>query len=83
MRVPSATLRRPLLALASLCGALAALACSSGSPAWCEVALPDGGCSYHVELHCSGGAVCSPGSVQVLDAGSCLRDVSADILDCT
>ena len=79
MRAP---LPRLVKLLASVCLPLLALACSSGSPVWCAVALPDAGCSYHVELHCGGGPLCSVGSVQVLDAGACVRDEAADVLDC-
>ncbi len=75
-------LRRPLLALTALLGA-AALACSPGPPVLCAAALPDAGCAWHVEVHCGGGAVCSPGSVQVLDAGSCVRDTGADVIGCS
>jgi len=70
------------LALAPVLGMAALLACSSGTPVWCATGLPDGGCSYHVEVHCGGAAACSPGGTQVLDAGSCVRDVTADALGC-
>jgi hypothetical protein len=59
------------------------LGCSPGSPALCALALQDGGCSYHVELHCGDVQPCSGGSVQVLDAGSCVRDAAADIIGCS
>ncbi|MGO9829017.1 MAG: hypothetical protein ACLPJH_02685 [Myxococcaceae bacterium] len=66
--------------MASLLGVALALACSPGPPVLCAVSLPDGGCTYHVEVHCGDLAVCSAGSVQVLDAGSCVRDTAADII---
>jgi hypothetical protein len=67
------------LAAASLVGA----ACTAGPPVLCAAQLPDGGCSYHVEVHCGDTAVCSNGSVQVLDAGSCERDPGADVIGCS
>jgi len=73
----------PLLAAFSLLVPVLALGCSAGPPVLCAQGLADGGCSYHVEVHCGDGAVCSPGSVQVLDAGSCERDTGADVIGCT
>jgi hypothetical protein len=74
---------RSLLGVAGFLGLALALGCSAGPPVLCELGLPDGGCSYHVELHCGDSEVCSAGSVQVLDAGSCSRDTGADVIDCT
>jgi hypothetical protein len=68
-----------LLAVASLAG----LGCTAGPPVLCVVDFPDGGCSYHVEVHCGDSALCSGGSVPVLDAGTCERDSSADVIGCT
>jgi len=68
-----------LLAAASLLG----VACTAGPPVLCAAALSDGGCSYHVEVHCGDSASCSEGSVQVLDAGTCVRDTGADVIGCT
>ncbi|MGO8970956.1 MAG: hypothetical protein ACLQDQ_15460 [Myxococcaceae bacterium] len=79
MSAPAPSIRRPLLAVSGLLGVALALACSPGPPVLCAVGLPDGGCSYHVEVHCGDLAVCSQGS-QVLDAGSCVRDTAADII---
>lgn len=58
-------------------------ACSPGSTALCALALPDGGCSYHVEVHCGDVPPCNAGSTQVLDAGTCVRDRAADIIGCS
>ena len=74
---------RPLMGVASLLGLALALGCSAGPPVLCELGLPDGGCSYHVEVHCGDVALCSPGSTQVLDAGTCVRDTGADVIDCS
>jgi hypothetical protein len=60
-----------------------ALGCAPGSPVLCEAGLPDGGCSYHVEVHCGDAALCSAGSTQVLDAGTCIRDTAADVIGCS
>jgi hypothetical protein len=62
---------------------MALLGCSVGPPVLCELGLPDGGCSYHVEVHCSDEAQCTGGSVQVLDAGTCVRDTGSDVIGCT
>jgi hypothetical protein len=64
--------------------ALLALAasCSAGAPVLCVVELSDGGCSYHVEVHCGSEPVCSAGSFQVLDAGACQRDKGSDVIGC-
>ena len=59
------------------------VACSPGSPVLCESGLPDGGCAWHVEVHCGNQPLCTAGSVQVLDAGSCVRDTSADVIGCS
>ena len=61
----------------------AALACSPGSPVLCALNLPDGGCSYHVEVHCGDAPLCSGGSLQVLDAGTCVRDTADDVIGCS
>ncbi len=82
MRAPAPDARHPLLTLGALLG-LALLACSPGPPVLCAAALPDAGCAWHVEVHCGDGALCSPGSVQVLDAGSCVRDTGADVIGCS
>jgi hypothetical protein len=79
----SSEARRCLLGAPSLLFAALVLGCSAGPPALCAEGLPDGGCSYHVEVHCGDDTVCSPGSVQVLDAGTCTRDTAADVIDCT
>lgn len=71
------------MGVAGLLGLAFASSCSAGPPLLCELGLPDGGCSYHVELHCGDSEVCSAGSVQVLDAGSCVRDKASDVIDCT
>jgi hypothetical protein len=60
-----------------------AVACTAGPPVLCAAQLADGGCSYHVEVHCGDTAVCSEGSVQVLDAGTCVRNPGADVIGCT
>jgi hypothetical protein len=69
--------------VAIACLAAAALAsCSVGPPVFCATGLPDGGCSYHVEVHCGDEPVCRAGSTQVLDAGTCERDKGADVIGC-
>jgi hypothetical protein len=74
---------RLLLCVAGLVGLALALGCTAGPPVLCALGLPDGGCSYHVEVHCGDSLVCSGKSVQVLDAGTCVRDPGADVIDCT
>jgi len=59
-----------------------ALACTAGPPVLCATDLPDGGCSYHVEVHCGDEPPCSNGSFQILDAGTCVRDKSQDVIGC-
>jgi hypothetical protein len=73
----------PLLAAGCLIALAFAFSCSAGPPVLCAAGLPDGGCSYHVEVHCGDVALCSPGSTQVLDAGTCVRDTGADVIDCS
>lgn len=74
---------RPVLSVVAGLAAAAFLAsCTAGPPVLCAAGLPDGGCSYHVEVHCGDEAVCSAGSVQVLDAGTCVRDRGADVIGC-
>jgi len=72
-----------LLPVAFLLSCALGLGCSVGTPVWCAEGLPDGGCSYHVEVHCGDAALCSPGSTPVLDAGSCVRDTAEDVLSCS
>jgi len=81
MRERAPSVHRPLWALGALVG-VAALACSPGAPVLCAAVLPDAGCAWHVEVHCGDAAVCRAGSVQVLDAGSCVRDTGADVIGC-
>jgi hypothetical protein len=71
------TARWAVLALLAI-----AAACSPGAPTLCAQGLADGGCSYHVEVHCGSEQVCSAGSFQVLDAGACVRDKAADVIGC-
>ena len=78
-RSPKTLHVRALLALGCALGA----GCSVGSPVLCAASLADGGCSYHVEVHCGDTALCRPGSTQVLDAGACVRDTSSDVISCS
>jgi hypothetical protein len=71
---------RPRLAVAAVLAASLVLACTAGPPVLCAVGLPDGGCSYHVEVQCGDTASCTGGSTQVLDAGTCVRDTGADVI---
>ncbi len=75
----AATLRAVALLLL---GCVLGAGCSVGSPVLCAAGLPDGGCSYHVEVHCGDTALCRPGSTQVLDAGACVRDTASDVISC-
>jgi hypothetical protein len=77
----SHTTLRPVALL--VLGLALAAGCSVGSPVLCVAGLPDGGCSYHVEVHCSDTALCRPGSTPVLDAGACVRDTSSDVIGCS
>jgi hypothetical protein len=74
---------RTLGAVLLAAGGLLSVACTAGPPVLCVVDFPDGGCSYHVEVHCGDSALCSGGSLPVLDAGSCARDTGADVIGCT
>jgi hypothetical protein len=73
---------RRLALVAALLALAPVVACSSGPPVLCAAGLADGGCSYHVEVHCGDEAVCRPGSFQVLDAGACVRDQGSDVIGC-
>jgi len=70
----------PALGVAALL--LLASGCSVGPPVLCAEGLPDGGCTYHVEVHCQAVPFCSVGT-QVLDAGSCVHNQAADIIGCS
>jgi len=59
-----------------------AAACTAGPPVLCATNLADGGCSYHVEVHCGDEPLCRTGSYQVLDAGTCVRDNGQDVIGC-
>lgn len=74
---------RPALVIGAVAAVLAfAAACTAGPPVLCATTLADGGCSYHVEVHCGDEPVCRSGSFQVLDAGTCVRDKSQDVIGC-
>ena len=75
--------RAAVLALGCLLACAVGFGCSPGSPVLCAAGLPDGGCSYHVEVHCGDAAACRAGSTEVLDAGTCVRDTAADVIGCT
>lgn len=75
-------MRPTLVTLAAAAVLALAGACTAGPPVLCAGDLADGGCSYHVEVHCGDEPVCRSGSFQVLDAGTCLRDKSQDVIGC-
>jgi hypothetical protein len=64
-----------------LTGCAALVGCTTDPPILCASGLADGGCSYHVEVHCGDLDECGAGT-QVLDAGSCLHDSSKDVIGC-